>query len=301
MSDNHPLPLIAGIEAGGTKYVCAVATNPAEPLREIRFPTEEPEKTLNQAVAFFKEASEDFGPIRAMGIGTFGPADIHPKSPGYGSILTTPKQGWAGFNVVKAIREGMGSPIPTVFETDVNAAAIGEAEFGAGKNLRYVGYVTVGTGIGAAFLHDGDLIRGHMHPEVGHMMMPDFDQHFGKATNVCPFHDSCFEGRASGPSIEARWEKPGGELPEDHEAWDLQATYLAAGCINLTATWSPELIILGGGVFQHPGLISKVRREFERLAGDYWNLPSLDVYLKTPGLGQQAGIVGSLALAHRLL
>jgi fructokinase len=294
-------PLLAGIEAGGTKYVCAVATNPNEPLLETRFPTGEPEATIEQAVAFFREASESYGPIRAMGIGTFGPADIHPKSPGYGSILTTPKPGWAGFNVVNAVREGIGAPVPIAFETDVNAAVIGEAEYGSAKNHRFVAYVTVGTGIGAAYLHDGKLVHGKMHPEVGHMVMPDFDSPLGKNTNVCPFHQSCFEGRAAGPALEARWGIPGHELPEDHEAWDLHAAYLAAGCINLTAAWSPDLILLGGGVFQKAGLIDRVRREFEKQAGGYWSLPPLDLYLQTPALDQHAGIVGALSLAHRLL
>lgn len=301
MEEQSDPPLLAGIEAGGTKYVCAVATHPAEPLLEARFPTEEPEKTIGEAAAFFREATEKYGQIRAMGIGTFGPADIHAKSPGYGSILTTPKRGWAGFNVVNAIREELGIPIPIAFETDVNAAAIGEAEFGAAVNHRYVAYITIGTGIGAGFLNDGELLQGRMHPEVGHMVMPDFDKEFDKDTNFCPFHSSCFEGRAAGPAIEARWGTPGGELPDDHPAWELQARYLAAGCINLTACWSPDLILLGGGVSQKPGLIDRVRREFEMQAGDYWSLPPLDLYLQTPALDQRAGIVGSLALAQRLL
>lgn len=294
-------PLLGGIEAGGTKYVCAVATSPNEPLLETRFPTGDPEATIEQAVAFFKEAAKSYGPISSIGIGTFGPADIHPKSPGYGSILTTPKRGWAGFNVVNAVREGLGAPVPIIFDTDVNAAVFGEAEYGAAKNHRFVAYVTVGTGIGAAFLHDGQLIHGKMHPEVGHMVMPDFDSALGKNTNVCPFHESCLEGRAAGPALEARWGVPGHELPEDHEAWDLHAAYLAAGCINLTAAWSPDLIILGGGVFQKAGLIDRVRREFEKQSGGYWSLPPLDLYLQTPALDQQAGIVGALSLAQRLL
>lgn len=294
-------PLLAGIEAGGTKYVCAVATNPAEPLLETRFPTRDPEATVSDAAAFFRDAAERYGPIRSMGIGTFGPADIQPRSPGYGSILTTPKRGWEGFNVVNALREGIGHPVPIVFETDVNAAAVGEAGFGTAKNHRFVAYVTIGTGIGAAFLHDGTLIHGRMHPEVGHMIMPDFDTPLGKDTNVCPFHDSCFEGRAAGPALEARWGIPGGEIPDDHEAWSLQAAYLAAGCVNLTATWSPDLIILGGGVSQKAGLIDRVRREFEKQAGGYWSLPPLELYLQTPALDQKAGIVGALALAQRLL
>ena len=298
--DTEP-PLLAGIEAGGTKYVCAVATNPVEPLLEARFPTREPADTMAEAVAFFQEAAQQYGPIRAMGIGTFGPADIQPRSPGYGSILTTPKQGWEGFNVVNALREGIGHPVPIVFETDVNAAVVGEAEYGAARNYRFVAYITVGTGIGAAFLHDGMLVHGRMHPEVGHMIMPDFDSPIGKNTNVCPFHWSCFEGRASGPAIEARWGMKGNEIPDDHDAWNLQAAYLAAGCIDLTAAWSPDLIVLGGGVSQKAGLIDRVRREFEKQAGDYWSLPPLELYLQTPALDQNAGIVGALSLAQRLL
>ncbi len=294
-------PLLAGIEAGGTKYVCAVGTNPAEPLLEARFPTGAPAETIGQAVAFFTEAAESYGPIRAMGIGTFGPADIDPRSPGYGTILTTPKQGWTGFNVVNAIREGIEQPVPIAFETDVNAAVFGEAEFGAGRNHRNIAYVTIGTGIGGAFLHDGEIIHGRMHPEIGHLIVPDLDKEFGKDTNVCPFHTSCLEGRAAGPAIEARWGTPGGDLPDDHPAWELQAKYLALGCIDLTASWSPDIIILGGGVSQKAGLIDRVRAEFETISGGYWALPPLDLYLQTPALDQLAGIVGSLSLAQRLL
>ncbi len=294
-------PLLAGIEAGGTKYVCAVGTNPAEPLLETRFPTGDPTETIAQAVSFFKEATESYGPIRAMGIGTFGPADIDPRSPGYGTILTTPKQGWSGFNVVNAIRDGIDEPVPIAFETDVNAAVFAEAEFGAGRHHRNIAYITIGTGIGGAFLHDGQIIHGRMHPEIGHLIVPDLDKEFGKDTNVCPFHASCLEGRAAGPAIEARWGVPGSELPDDHPAWELQAKYLALGCIDLTASWSPDIIILGGGVSQKSGLLDRVRAEFENLSGGYWALPPLELYLQTPALDQLAGIVGSLSLAQRLL
>ncbi len=293
-------PLLAGIEAGGTKYVCAVAHDPAEPLLETRFPTETPEETIKNAAAFFLQAQEKYGSIQTMGIGTFGPANIQPRSPGYGSILTTPKQGWEGFNVVNAIREAIGHPIPVAFETDVNAAAIGEAEYGAGRHHRFISYITIGTGIGGGFLNDGQPLHGRMHPEIGHMLVPDFDQEFDKATNVCPFHSSCLEGRACGPAVEARWGQPGQELPEDHPAWRLQAKYLAAAAVNLTSAWSPELILIGGGVSQQAGLIDRIRHEFEVQAGGYWDLPPLDLYLRTPALDQRAGIVGSLALAKRL-
>ncbi len=294
-------PLLAGIDASGKEYVCAIATDPAEPLLKTRFPIGDPEATVKQAITFFHDAAQSYGSIRSMGIGTFGPADIHARSPGYGSILTTPKEGWAGFNIVNTIRDGLGKPIPIAFDIAVNTAVLAETEYGNGANHRYVAYLTVGTGIGASFLYEGQIIHGRMHPEVGHMAVPNFDQAVGKNLNLCPFHESCFEGRATRPAIEARWESDIESLPDDHEAWALEAAYLAAGCINLTAVWSPDLILLGGDIPQSPGLIELVRREFKRQAGNYWNLPPLDLYLQTPALNQNAGIVGALILAKRLL
>ena len=294
-------PLLAGIEAGGTKYVCSIARDPGKPILETRFPTGSPGETIARAVDFFREASATHGPIQAMGIGTFGPADIDSQSPDYGTILTSPKLGWTGFNVIKSIRDGLPQPFPIAFETDVNAAVIGEAVHGAARGYRNVAYITIGTGIGGGYLYDGALIHGRMHPEIGHLLVPDLDATYGKSTNVCPFHNSCLEGRASGPAIEARWGKPGHEIPDGHIAWELQAKYLAVGCVSLTATWSPDLIILGGGVSQKPGLIERVRAEFALLSGGYWSLPPLDRYLQLPDLDQEAGIVGSLILAQRLL
>lgn len=295
----EPLPpLLAGIEAGGTKYVCSVAIDPREPLAETRFPTTTPAETLARAADFFREASAAHGSIAAMGIGTFGPAGIDPESPDFGSILTTPKEGWAGFGVVPAIRRHLGTGFPIGFENDVNVAVLAEATYGAARGKRHPAYVTIGTGIGGGFLSDGTLLHGRMHPEIGHLIVPDLDAAFGKAVNVCPFHESCLEGRASGPAIEARWGIPGHELPADHPAWELEAKYLALGCLDLTAAWSPDLIILGGGVSQKPGLIERVRREFTRLAGNYWSLPDPADYLRLPELNQQAGIVGALLLAR---
>ena len=292
--------LLAGIEAGGTKYVCAIAIDPSDPIDEIRFSTGAPEKTLQQAVEFFQKASETHGPIASLGIGTFGPADINPTSDTYGQILTTPKPGWAGFNLVEFLRERAQIECPLVFETDVNAAAVAEANSGAGKGQDTVAYITVGTGIGAGLWEKGEVLHGRMHSEVGHIVVPDFDKEFGKDTNHCPFHSSCFEGRAAGPAIEKRWGVPGTELPDDHPAWDLEAAYLAAGCITLTASWSPDIILLGGGVPQKPGLIEKVRSEFEKQSGGYWSLPPLESYLQYPALGQRAGIVGALTLAEAM-
>ncbi|MEM6910025.1 MAG: ROK family protein [Verrucomicrobiota bacterium] len=298
MSQEAP-PLLAGLEAGGTKMVCAVAQTPEEILRETRIPTTQPEETLSAVAAFFREATQDFGPLASLGIGSFGPANVHARSPGFGEILTTPKEGWTGVNMIQRVQEQLAEPVPIAFDTDVNAAAIGEASFGAGRGHRYVCYVTVGTGIGGGFLMDGQPLHGRMHPEIGHMAMPNLDLEYGKDTNVCPFHLSCLEGRASGTALNTRWGQHGSELPEDHPAWELHARYLSLAAMNLTAAWSPDVILFGGGVFQQAGLIDRIRSTFEKDTGGYWSLPPLDVYLQTPELGQQAGIVGALVMAQR--
>jgi len=298
---SDPLPLLAAIEAGGTKFVCAVAHDPSTPLREERFPTTSPEETLDLCIAFFQQATHDFGRIHAMGIGTFGPANINPRSPSYGCILTTPKLGWEGFHMIQHLRTGLGQPLPIAFETDVNAAAIGESSYGAAAHCLHVAYVTVGTGIGGGYLHRGIPLHGRMHPEIGHLIVPDLDSAFGTDTCICPFHSSCLEGRASGPAIEARWGSPSAELPADHPAWQLEAQYLAHAALDLTAAWSPDLILIGGGVLQQEGLIAAIREQFFKLANGYWSLPPLEDYLRLPALGQRAGIVGALSLAARLV
>lgn len=298
---HSPKTLLGAIEAGGTKYVCAVATDPGEPLLEARFPTEDPETTVRAAVDFFQEAEKRFGKIASLGIGTFGPARIDPAALDFGNILATPKPGWSGFPLVSELKKALGDSLPIAFETDVNAAALGEAQLGAGIGIGHLAYVTVGTGIGGGFITDGRLLHGILHPEIGHLVVPDLDSEFGTDTCVCPFHQSCLEGRAAGPAIEARWGIPGQDLAPDHRAWELEAKYLAIGCLQLTAAWSPGRILLGGGVPQAPGLIEKIRGEFESLNGGYWDLPPLEDYLQLPGLGQQAGIVGSLLLARQAL
>lgn len=297
----NPAPLLAAIEAGGTKYVCAVATDPGSPLLESRFPTGDPSSTVAAAAAFFREAADRFGPIASLGIGTFGPARVDPAAGDFGTILATPKPGWSGYPLVPELKKALGADLPVAFETDVNAAALGEAHLGAGQGIRHLAYVTVGTGIGGGLITGGRLLHGILHPEIGHLVVPDLDADFGKNTCVCPFHPSCLEGRASGPAIAARWGVPGQDLDPGHPAWELEARYLAIACLQLTAAWSPGRILLGGGVPQKPGLIEKVRSEFAVLNGGYWELPPLEEYLQLPGLGQMAGIVGSLLLAREAL
>lgn len=289
------MALYGAIEAGGTKFLCAVGTGPEDLRAVTRIPTTTPEETLGRVVAFFQGFREA---LRAIGIGAFGPLDLNPDSPTYGTIPTTPKPGWSGANLLKPLREAF--PIPIRLETDVNAAALGEGRWGAARGLGTFVYLTVGTGIGGGAVVHGRLLHGLLHPEMGHIRIPhpwDRDPFPG----VCPFHGDCWEGLASGPALEARWGQPPESLPPDHPAWELEAEYLAAGLANILCILVPERIIVGGGVMQNRSLFPRIRQRLRDLLRGYLPAPvlagDLTDYVVPPALGDRAGLLGALALA----
>lgn len=294
--------MYAGIEAGGTKWVCAVGTSPENRIDETRFPTTTPAETIERALAFFTPYASQ---IRAVGIGSFGPVDLHAESPTYGFITTTPKAGWQFTDVVGPIRAALNVPAHAVgFDTDVNAAALGEQRWGAARGLDTFVYVTVGTGIGGGGMVHGRLMHSLLHPEMGHMLLrrdPARDPFAG----ACPFHGDCLEGLASGPAIEKRWQARGETLSVDHPAWALEAHYLALAAVNLITILSPQRIILGGGVMHAPGLFAAIRPEVQRLLKGYLQVAEIteriDEYIVPPGLGDDAGVLGALALAEAAL
>ena len=289
----------AGIEAGGTKFVCAAGSGPESILAEARFPTTTPAATLAAAIEFFQAQQARFGPPRAVGIASFGPLDARPGSPTYGWITSTPKPGWANVNLVGPLRQALG--VPAGFDTDVNGAALSEGRWGAGQGLDNLVYLTVGTGIGGGALVDGRPIHGLLHPEMGHIRVPH-DWQADPFPGSCPYHADCLEGLASGPAIEARWGRAGSELPSDHPAWTLEAHYLAQGLANLVLSLSPQRLILGGGVMEQAQLFPLIRAEVRRLLNGYiqspWLEDRLDEYIVPPGLGARAGVLGALALAE---
>jgi fructokinase len=287
--------MFAGIEAGGTKWVIAVGDSPDNILALERFPTTTPHETLARALAFLRQ----FSGLRALGVGSFGPLDLHVGSPTYGFITTTPKPHWQNADVVGPLRAAFALPVG--FDTDVNAAALGEARWGAGQNLDTVVYLTIGTGIGGGALVNGQLLHGALHPEMGHMLMRR-DAARDPFTGACPFHGDCLEGLAAGPALEQRWGVRGETLPPDHPAWALEAHYLAQGLVNLTYALSPQRFILGGGVMHQPQMLSLVRAEVQRMVNGYLQIPQLntgiDDYIVLPGLGDRAGVLGAIALAE---
>ncbi len=298
MNSQQKPPLIAAVEAGGTKMVCAVGTN-VDDLEETRFETTSPEQTISRAINFFESAQKRRGKIQAIGIGTFGPADIDTSSTTFGFIKNTPKDNWSNTDIASPLLSALGH-IPLAFETDVNAAAWGERKWGSARNLNDFIYITVGTGIGGGAISGGAILHGEGHPEMGHLRIPH-DREKDPFAGCCPFHGNCLEGLASGSALSQRWQCNPDELPEDHPGWSLEACYLADALANLTLTLCPSRFILGGGVMEQAHLFNKIRQQLsQRLAG-YVTLPELDTFIVPPGLGSQAGILGAMALAQDLI
>ena len=295
------MALFGGIEAGGTKFVCAVASGPDDLRAETRFPTTTPDETIGQAITFFREQSEA-EPLAAVGISSFGPVDPAPGSPTFGYITTTPKPGWAQVDFAGPIAQALG--VPVGFDTDVNGAALAEGRWGAAQGLDTFVYLTIGTGLGGGGMVNGELMHGLVHPEMGHICLPH-DREADPFEGTCPYHGDCLEGMASGPAIEARWGRPATELPPDHEAWDLEAHYLALALRTFVCTLSPQRIILGGGVMDQKQLFPMVREKLQRYLNGYVQadaiLTDIDAYVVPPALGNRAGVLGGVALAERAL
>ena len=292
--------LFGAIEAGGTKFVCLVGSGPGDIRAETRFATTTPEATLRNALEFLRAEQVRQGPLAAVGIASFGPVDLDPRSPTYGFITSTPKPGWANVDVAGAARASLGLPVG--FDTDVNAAGLAEWRWGAAQGLDSVLYLTVGTGIGGGGLMDGRLLHGLVHPEMGHIRIPH-DVDADPFPGACPFHGDCLEGLASGPAIRARWQQAAEDLPDDHPAWPLEARYLALAVVNFICTLSPQRIVMGGGVMSHPRLLAMIRTHVVDLLNNYVRAPAviegIDDYVVAPALGGRAGVLGGLALAER--
>ncbi|MDO7908726.1 ROK family protein [Paenibacillus sp. JX-17] len=282
---------IGAIEAGGTKMVCGIGTPEGKIVDRISFPTEHPDITMPKVIAYFKDTK-----VEAIGIGTFGPINLKAGDRRYGSITTTPKPGWAHYPFLDQLRSQYD--IPFGWDTDVNAAAYGESVWGAAKGLQSCMYYTIGTGIGVGIYSGGELVHGLVHPEGGHIPVRRHlaDPYPGR----CPYHQDCLEGMAAGPAVEDRWGQKAGDLPMDHPAWAIEAYYIAQAVTIAILMNSPEKVILGGGVMQQRQLLPLIQDEVKRSLNGYLQAEEItkrmEAYIVTPGLGQEAGLYGALAL-----
>jgi fructokinase len=281
--------LCGGIEAGGTKFVCATG-RAGRLVAEARIATTSPSETLGAALAFFQA----HGPVAALGVASFGPIDLDRRSPSYGFITTTPKPGWAHTDIVEPLTRALA--IPVAFDTDVNAAALAEQRWGAARAAASVVYVTVGTGIGGGAVVNGRPVHGLVHPEMGHARIPH-DRRADPFGGACPQHGDCWEGLAAAPALTARWGRSPASLPDEHPAWPLEAHYLALGLTNIILTLSPDRIVLGGGVMARAGLLERVRAHVDALIAGYVRVAGI----VAPGLGDRSGVLGALALAQDAL
>lgn len=287
-----PKGLYGALEAGGTKMVCAVCDENGQVLHRVCIPTRTPEETMPEMLAFFRQY-----PIQALGIGCFGPVDPDPGSATYGYITTTPKLAWQNYPIVQKFENALHIPIG--FDTDVNAAALGEATWGSCKGIDHCLYITVGTGVGVGVIIGGKPYHGLMHPEGGHILLA---RHPGDPMpdSRCPFHENCLEGLAAGPAIEKRWGQKAELLSQDEQVWELEAWYLAQAICNYILLLSPQRIVLGGGVSHQPGLIERVRRQLGLFNNGYIQnsaMENLEQLLVLPALNDDQGVMGCAKLA----
>lgn len=293
--------LIGAIEAGGTKFVLALARPSGEIVARTRIPTQTPAECFPAMVDFFQQASAAHGPIDAFGVASFGPIDIDPTSPAYGTFTTTPKPGWAGARFHDVLG-AFGAPI--VVDTDVNGAAIGEWQAGAGQGCTTVAYTTIGTGVGTGVLRNGRSLMGFSHYESGHIS-PPHNHAVDPFAGTCPYHGDCLEGLASGPAIERRWGRSLDQLGDEPGAVALIAGYITHLATTLVLLHMPDRLIFGGGVMKAPGLIQAVRQQTAARLNGYVRHPRLDEglehYIVAPLLGDDAGITGAIALGRQAL
>lgn len=282
---------IGAIEAGGTKFVCGIGNEQGTIEDRVSFPTDQPEQTLSKVIDYFRNKQ-----VEAMGVGSFGPINMDSRSPSYGHVTTTPKPGWSNFNFLGNLRKVYD--VPFGWDTDVNAAAFGEVTWGAAKDLDSCIYYTFGTGVGVGIYAENKLIHGLVHPEGGHVPIRRHPE--DTFEGLCPYHGDCLEGMAAGPAIERRWGVKGHDLSPDHPAWAMQAYYIAQALTGTILLLSPKKIILGGGVMKQQQLFPLIRSEVKKNLNGYVSSDTIqehiDEYIVPPGLGDNAGLCGSLAL-----
>ena len=285
--------MLAGIEAGGTKMVCAVSDAELNLKGSAVFPTTTPQETIAEIINYFRKFDID-----AVGIGSFGPIDLNPKSPTYGYITKTPKTGWSDFDFVGVFKKAFG--VPVGFDTDVNAAILGEVYKGAAYGCNNAIYITIGTGVGVGVYCNGGLVHGLVHPEAGHILLNRHPEDSFEGS--CPFHKNCVEGMASGPAIEKRWGKSPKLLIENDKVWELEAYYIAQAVASYILTYSPEKVILWGGVMHQDKLFDMVRSNVKEILNGYVHSEmvdsKIDQYIVKPALGEKPGITGALCLAR---
>jgi len=316
-----PKKVFCGVEGGGTTFRCALAEgDPTNITEVVSIATTSPEETIGKVCAWLRSKGEFDG----IGVASFGPVDLTRGSPTFGYITSTPKKGWNNVDLLGPILEACPAGVAYEFDTDVNAPAMAEFTLGGlrQRGCTSCAYVTVGTGIGVGLVVNGQCVHGLLHPEAGHVPVPepsDGDTFMGLQDRLVRrgAESMCCAGalaaRAGGTvvnGVRLDYDLKASalrELPDDHYTFEKAAFYLASLCVDLILIASPERIVLSGGVMQRDSLFPAVRRNVQAILNGYIQHPSIveqvgiDAYIVPSQWKNDAGIIGALALGQLAL
>jgi glucokinase len=304
-----------GIDVGGTKIAAGAVTSEGVVLETQRShtPARDPEATQNAIVTLVRDLATRYE-VTAVGIGAAGFVDVSRSV-----VLFAPNLAWRDEPLKSRVEAETG--LPVVVENDVNAAAWGEFQFGAGSDVDDQLMVAVGTGIGGGIIVDGELIRGSfgVAGEIGHLRMVPQGTLCG-----CGQH-GCWEQYASGRALvrEARnrvWEGDALLEAADGDPAKIEGqmitaaarkgdplsialladlgSWLGQGVASLAAVLDPGVVVIGGGVSEAGDLLlSPIRKAFDDHLSGAGNRPHLELRVAT--LGNQAGMIGAADLARK--
>jgi len=297
--------MIAAVDIGGTKIATGIVDPSGRVLTRSQVPTNADagyRRAIDSITQMLRSAERETGHrITGIGIGSTGP--IYPLTGEIGDVNFFPS--WKGENPVKDLERTF--QVTVAIENDADAAALGEAGWGAGRDKSRLVYVTVGTGIGVGLIFDGKVYRGvdHSHPEIGHHLIDPS----GPAC-YCGF-SGCWESLATGPAMEG-WMAT--NVPKDYpnrqnltakricelaRAGDLwakraaerEARYLGLGLANLVTLYVPDVIVLGGSVMKSSDLFLDTARKI--IASSCHFVPYERTELALASLGEDANLIGA--------
>ena len=299
--------MIGAVDIGGTKIAVGIVDENGKVLAHTQSPTDAAggyAKGIRRIAEMLREASQKAG-VNISGIGIGSTGVVYPATGQFGDVDFLP--GWNGFCPVGDLERDFG--VRAAIENDGDAAALGEAAWGAGRGKSRLIYVTVGTGIGGGIILDGHLYRGAKgaHPEIGHHVVD-----WSGPPCTCGFR-GCWEVMATGPAMEA-WFKNNGDADRGaatakeicelaragneiaRRAVEREALYLGLGIANLIGMFVPDMIVLGGSVMKSADLLMDGIRRL--IASGCRFVPAEETQLALASLGGNANLIGAARVWH---
>ncbi len=265
-----------GVDIGGSKILVVAGNDRYQILRSLKIKTPE---TSNQAIIEIIHLIEQLAgedKIKAIFVASPGPIDREG-----GRILKTPNMTWMPVNIVLKLKNHFR--VPVGLEKDADAAALSEAVVGSAKGKRYVLYVTVSTGVGTGMVIDGQIYHGAHDPEGGHIYIS------------AEGRNEEFEHAASGRALKRRFHRFGYQI-KDAATWDKYAKDLAVGLYDLISVFSPEIVVIGGGVGVHYKRFHTALNKHISELKPYYPTPPI-----VPAKNMETAVAyGTLILASRL-